>query len=301
MVMRFPLTDLLDEQESYNFLLKTLHPDGMKCNHGHPLPPDQKPHDRSREPIFDYRCRICGNVFNIFTDTVWQGSHYDCRKIVLVMRGVAQGTPTLQLADELEVDYGTLLERRHRIQKLALAHKPDPPLSDEATEGDEMFQNAGEKGTKHSDPDDPPRRRANKRPGKGTMANDRPPILGVVGRESGQIRLDVCDDTKQDTIQPEVEKKTAPTTTLYTDESNAYNRVAGTGRGHGTVCHSQGEWARDDDGDGIREVHCNTMEGIWTGLRNFLRPFRGVHKKTWPSMWPCLSGLIISKGSLLTS
>ena len=45
------------------------------------------------------------------------------------------------------------------------------------------------------------------------------------------------------------------------------------------MCHSHKEWARDDDGDGIREVHCNTMEGIWTGLRNFLRPFRGVHKK----------------------
>jgi transposase-like protein len=26
-------------------------------------------------------------------------------------------------------------------------------------------------------------------------------------------------------------------------------------------------------------VHCNTMEGIWTGLRNYLRRFRGVHKK----------------------
>jgi transposase-like protein len=39
------------------------------------------------------------------------------------------------------------------------------------------------------------------------------------------------------------------------------------------------EWARDDDGDGIREVHTNTAEGMWTGLRNFLRPFRGVHKK----------------------
>ena len=111
------------------------------------------------------------------------------------------------------------------------------------------------------------------------MANDRPPVLGVVGRESGQIRLKVCDDTTQDTIQPAVEKKTVPTTTLYTDASNAYNRVASSGRGHGTVCHSKREWARDDDGDGIREVHCNTMEGIWTGLRNFLRPFRGVHKK----------------------
>ena len=28
----------------------------------------------------------------------------------------------------------------------------------------------------------------------------------------------------------------------------------------------------------MREVHCNTLEGIWTGLRNFLRPFRGVNK-----------------------
>jgi transposase len=48
---------------------------------------------------------------------------------------------------------------------------------------------------------------------------------------------------------------------------------------HATVCHSRREYARDDDGDGFCEVHCNTMEGIWTGLRNFLRPFRGVHKK----------------------
>lgn len=279
MAMRFPLTDLLDEQESYNFLLKTLHPAGLKCKRGHILPSGQEPHDRSRGPIYDYRCRGCGNVFNIFSHTAWEGTQYDCPTIVLVMRGFAQGTPTLQLAEELALDYGTLLGRRHKIQQLALAHKPDSSLPDEVTEGDEMFQNAGEKGIKHSDPDDPPRRRANKRRGKGTMENDRPPVLGVVGRESGQIRLKVCDDTTQDTIQPEVEKKTEPTTTLYTDESNAYNRVASTGRGHGTVCHSKREWARDDDGDGIREVHCNTMEGIWTGLRNFLRPFRGVHKK----------------------
>jgi transposase len=38
------------------------------------------------------------------------------------------------------------------------------------------------------------------------------------------------------------------------------------------------EWARDADGDGVREVHNNTCEGLWTGLRNFLRPFRGVSK-----------------------
>ncbi len=43
--------------------------------------------------------------------------------------------------------------------------------------------------------------------------------------------------------------------------------------------HGAREWARDDDGDGVREVHVNTIEGIWTGLRNALRPFRGVHKR----------------------
>ena len=42
------------------------------------------------------------------------------------------------------------------------------------------------------------------------------------------------------------------------------------------MCHSQGEGARDQDGDGIREVPDNTLEGLWTGLRNFLRQFRGV-------------------------
>jgi hypothetical protein len=80
-----------------------------------------------------------------------------------------------------------------------------------------------------------------------------------------------------------MEAHTPPTATLNTDESTAYTHIAGTGREHHTVCHSAGEYARDDDGDDVREVHCNTMEGIWTGLRNFLRPFRGVHKKYLPN------------------
>lgn len=133
------------------------------------------------------------------------------------MRGFAQGTPTLQLGEELELDYGTLLGRRHKMQKLAVEHKMNTPLPDDVTEGDEMFQNAGEKGEKHDDLEDPPRRRANKRRGKGTMENDRPPVAGVVGRESGQIRLTVSDDTKQDTIQPQIESKTEPATTLNTE------------------------------------------------------------------------------------
>ncbi len=231
-----------------------LHPEGLKCPVGHPLPPGQAPHKREREPIVDYKCRICGKVSNLFTGT---GTHYDCATILMVMRGFVQSIPTLHLANELSLDYGMLLERHHRTQHLAFEHHPTDPLPDEETEGDGMFQNAGEKGTPHPHPDDPARRRANKHQGVGTKGNDRPPISGIVGRTSGQIRLRACDDTQQTTIQPQVEADTKPTTTFNTDESSAYNHIAETGRGHATVCHSRGEWARDANGDGIREVYCN--------------------------------------------
>ena len=73
--------------------------------------------------------------------------------------------------------------------------------------------------------------------------------------------------------------RTKPGATAYTDEWSGYKPLKAAGRGHATVNHSAKEWARDDDGDGVREVHCNTLEGLWTGLRNFLRPFRGVNKE----------------------
>lgn len=133
----------------------------------------------------------------------------------------------------------------------------------------------GKKGEPHLEPFDPPRRRANKRRGKGTYDNDRPPVVGTVGRESGQVRLRVVRNTTGETLVNHVHQFTVIESQLFTDESASYNHVI---RPHSTVCHSQNEWARDDDGDGIREVHVNTVEGMWTDVRNFLRPFKGVHK-----------------------
>ena len=68
---------------------------------------------------------------------------------------------------------------------------------------------------------------------------------------------------------------------LYTDQWRAYGRLGRTGRVHKRVYHAgpKRDWTVDADGDGIREVHCNTLEGLWTGLRNHLRMFRRVSKK----------------------
>lgn len=97
----------------------------------------------------------------------------------------------------------------------------------------------------------------------------------MIGRETRQVRIRVMKNTQGNTLCPFVEHFTQAEATLYTDEYDSYNRLQ---RIRHTVCHGKNEWARDDDGDGVREVHVNSNEGAWTGLRNFLRPYRGVHK-----------------------
>ena len=138
----------------------------------------------------------------------------------------------------------------------------------------------GKKGIRHDDPADPPRRRANRRRGHGTFANDRPPIAGVVGRGSGLLRSAVLDHADAAELGEVIGCTTLEGAVVHTDEWKGYDGLPGMGRRHRTVDHSgpKSTWARDDDGDGVREVHCNTQEGIWTGVRNFLRPFRGVSK-----------------------
>ena len=142
---------------------------------------------------------------------------YDYLLSVLYPQGLhcPQGHPLpadqgAHLARELGLDRARLLEHRHEMQKLIEQHFPSL-LKGMTTEADEMYQNAGEKGVNHEDPDDPPRRRANKVKGHGTWGNDRLPVAGVVGRESGEIRLAVCQHSDRETLQPFVEQRTPDT------------------------------------------------------------------------------------------
>ena len=129
----------------------------------------------------------------------------------------------------------------------------------------------------HRDPCDPPRRRGNKRKGHGTYANDRPPIISVISRETVEQRLWVCDHVDRRTCADLIAANVSPAgTILYTDEWQSYH---GSHPAHATVRHGIYEWARDDDGDGRREVHCNSCEGAGAALRTYLRTLRGVHKQ----------------------
>jgi transposase-like protein len=125
------------------------------------------------------------------------------------------------------------------------------------------------------------RRRLKGARGRGTLAGEKPPVLGLIQRD-GEVCIRMLPNVQQATIKPVITASVQPGTTMYTDEYDIYHRLPQWGYPHETVNHSAGEYARDDDDDGFHEVHVNTMEGFWSLLRSWLRPHRGISQERLP-------------------
>lgn len=143
--MDFPIIDLMDQTTCYQKLMDLLHPEGLACPRCAAREGLNVHRRRDDSPVVDHRCKRCRRVFNLYTGTLWQGTHYSPATILLILRGIAQGVSTAQLARELELSRPHLLERRHEIQACALATCDRSCLPDDHVEADEMYQNAGEK------------------------------------------------------------------------------------------------------------------------------------------------------------
>ena len=172
-----------------------------------------------------YRCQRCAGVYHLYSGTGLAGSQLTPLHVVLLLQGVLQGKPGNQLAREVGLTEKTVLKWRHRLQAQAERLQPETPWPDRETESDELLQNAGEKGMEHFNPAEPPRRRADKRRGRGAFANVRPPVVGTIGRQSGQVRLRVVKDTTGSTLCAHVQQFTRAKAHVYTDEYDSYNRL----------------------------------------------------------------------------
>ena len=117
--------------------------------------------------------------------------------------------------------------------------------------------------------------------GRGTLDKERPPVFGMIQR-GGQVVINMLANVQQKTIKPLIKETTALGTLVYTDEYSSYARLCAWGYDHKHVNHGRGEYARDEDGDGLCEVHVNTMEGFWALLRSWLRPHRGISHEKLP-------------------
>ena len=101
-------------------------------------------------------------------------------------------------------------------------------------------------------------------------------------QRGGQVVLRMLPNVQQTTIKPVIAASVVPGTLIHTDEYEVYARLPAWGYPHKTVCHARGEYARDEDGDGVCEIHVNTIEGFWSLLRSWLRPHRGISQDKLP-------------------
>jgi transposase-like protein len=142
--MIFPITDLLDDEQSEKWLLEHFHPEGLRC------PKCGSTRRRffrqtQTSSLTVYRCLQCEGVYNLYSATLFEKKHLRPSQVVLLLRGVSQGASSMRLAEELGVSRSTVHEMRKELQENAQRLQPDVPLRDEQVETDEMFQNAGEK------------------------------------------------------------------------------------------------------------------------------------------------------------
>src|SRR3954454_18765131 len=126
------------------------------------------------------------------------------------------------------------------------------------------------------------RRRLRGAPGRGTLEKEKPPVLGLLQR-GGEVVVRMLANVQQATIRPVIGASVAAGALVHTDEYDIYGCLEEWGYGHKAVCHGRGEYARGDDGGGFCEVHVNTAESLWSLLRSWLRPHRGISQEKLPA------------------
>jgi len=143
--MIFPITDLLADQESLEWVEKYFHPTGLRCPGCGARTQQAREFRKHKRGFVDYRCQQCQSTYNLYTGTIFAGSNLEPRRVVLLVRGVCKGEPATVLAEELALSRQCVQRWRKRIQAKAYEILSQRALPDAETETDEMFQNAGEK------------------------------------------------------------------------------------------------------------------------------------------------------------
>jgi transposase-like protein len=292
--MKHLIPYLQDNAQAAEYLRSLRWPDGVNCPRCGSSQIEVR--ERCEKGLQRYHCPACavqqGQSFATFND--WTGSIFEGSKLPPTDWLLVIGLWELKL-NATEIAQAAMINERTAARCLNLLDggifetyhlAPDRSLNG-PVEADETYQSAGHKGLTRPGEDSgrEPRQRGVKLRGRATAEKGRPPILGLAQRRDpedktappAQVYLEVVDNVRTATIKPIITAKVCAGAQLFTDEYNIYTFATQAGYEHRTVNHGAGEYARHDP-DGVC-VHCNTIEGIWCGLKNFLDHFRGISQR----------------------
>jgi len=277
------ILNLIDDARCFETVRAMHWPQGVICPHCDSPQVTKQGHDESQPARQKYECTVCRKRFDDLTGTIFAGHHQPLRVWMLCLYFMGLNLSNEQIAQELDLNSDDAQKMTTQLREGIVERKPKVTLSGEV-ECDEAYVVAGHKGKpeevkKKKRPGR--RRRLKGERGRGTLEKEKPPIFGMMQR-SGEVVITMLPNVQQNTIAPLIKRTIAKGTVVYTDEYDIYGRLTEWGYSHHTVCHSAGEFARDEDGDGFCEIHVNTIEGFWSLLRSWLRPHRGVSQEKLP-------------------
>lgn len=275
--------ELMDDEKCYEKIRELRWPKWRPCSCPHCISDQIVKRGRNdRHPGCQrYRCKKCGKRFDDLTRTIFAGHHQPLRVWLTFLYLMVLNVSNRQIAHELGLNESDSQQMADLLRQGVFKRRSRGRLEGEV-ECDEVYVIAGHKGRPDKIQGRRPRRnRLKGARGRGTLAKEKPPIFGMIQR-NGEVRIEMLENVQPVTIRPLIEQTMVPGTPVYTDEYVIYSPLPAWGYPHKTVCHSTGEYARDEDGDGFHEVHVNTMEGFWSLLRSWLRPHRGISQEKLP-------------------
>ena len=277
------IRQLIDEAKCFEAIRSLRWPNGVCCPFCGADHVNKRGFHNTQTYRQRYACQVCQREFDDLSDTIFEGHHQPLQVWVLCLYFMGLNLSNEQIAAELDLAVSDTQAMATQLRAGVVAKKKPGQLTGEV-EVDEVYIVAGHKGQPEVVAREGRlgrRRRLKGKPGRGTLADEKPPVLGMIQRD-GEVVIQMLPNVQQVTIKPVLTSTIVPGTQVYTDEYDIYHRLPEWGYPHKSVNHSAGEYARDEDGDGFHEVHVNTMEGFWSLLRSWLRPHRGISQEKLP-------------------
>ena len=291
--MKHLIPYLQDDQKAADYLRQVRWPTGVTCPRCGSAAIE--PRERCDNGLQRFNCMPCAGRLGqqCAMCTAWTGSIFEESKLrpldwLLVIGLWPWKLNATEIAAAADIQERTAPRCIHVLDGgIDETYHLDPTRQlEHHVEADECYQSAGSKGLPRAVErhDRAPRQRGLQLRGRATAELGRPPLLGLVQRRdkanpdtpAAQVYLAVLENVRTATIKPIITAQVKGGAPFFTDAYNIYHCTEAN-YDHRTVNHGAGEYVRRDP-DGTC-VHCNTMEGLWSGLRNFLDHFRGISQR----------------------
>ena len=206
--------------------------------------------------------------FTLKTGTVMEDSPIRLEKWLpafWLLANCKNGISSYELHRALGVTQKSAWFMLHRI-RVAMGMEPEVKMGGNggAVESDETFVGGNPKNMHAGRRLAIQKKRSQVSDTKATHAHsDKIPVMGLLDRESRQIRAKVVPNVRRETLQSAILNQVERGSKVYTDNAGGYLNLAAQNYIHETVTHVQ-EYVRG-------EVHTNGLENFWSLLKRGLR------------------------------